>query len=209
MYRYLIHSTSWNIPKLRSIKKDQLLKPLPLSEQEEHYSHPIAPYVYSFYLFSDLDYHPRYKANLTYGLSDLTFIIDPSILKDRPFFVCNSTSYGSCVYDTESLIIKGKGSLSRMPSLQTLEQHINNRMRKERQNKQYNGVQDFIMSHEVLIDKVPLKYVKAILVNDKNKERRMIRLKALQEAFPNQLILAMKLDVPLYKKKLEKLSTLI
>lgn len=199
-YEFLIYSTYGSLKELNSIKKEQKLRPLTIEEYKEEYDYPPAPFVYSHYMFSDLNYQPGTMAKLSYT-PWVNFLIDINILKDKPFFICNGVIYGQCVTDKKSLLLQGKGNLKKIPSLQKLQTFINERLQKNKDKKKYNGYQDYTLSHEVLIDEIPLSYVFAILVSKKSEEYIL----KVQNMFPNIPVISLNINVPTYKKKLEKL----
>jgi hypothetical protein len=200
-YEFLSHSLGHtSLDTLRAIKKDGGLR-VP-DDIEDDYDDSIKPkpFVYCHYLFSELDYKPGSSASLNYhGFSGgISFWIDPKILQDLPFYVCPSTMYGYCIENKEDILLSGKGKRKRMPSLEKLRRHINQKMQKNRERKKYNGMLDFTLSHEILLKKIPLRYVFAITV------RRDKDIEKVRSVFPEIPVVLVNIDVPSYDKRIRK-----
>jgi hypothetical protein len=199
-YSFLVHSSSSSqVEMLQSIYRDGCLR-APDTIEEEYDDIQPKPYVYTHYLFSDIDYKPGSRSQINYNSNknNVSFWIDPIILKDLPYYVCESTMYGLCMDYKEALIMKGKGKLTRQPSMKKLEDHINERLRSERNKKKYNGLMDYTLSHEVLIKKIPLRYVFAIVVKNEKIQKRV------QSIFTTIPVICQNIDVPTYDKRIRK-----
>ena len=202
-YAFLSHSLGHTDRKtLQSIKREGALR-VP-DNLEEDYDIKPKPFVYCHYLFSGLDYKPGSKANINYhGFSGgISFWIDPEILKDLPFYVCPSTMYGFCIDSKEDILLSGKGKLKRMPSLAKLQHHINKRLQSNRRGKKYNGALDYILSHEILIQTIPLRYVFAIVVKNEKEEEKV------RSVFSDIPVVNVNVDVPSYDKRIRKVLNL-
>lgn len=156
----LEHTT--NVFTLESIFKDKVMKSS--VETLEKYKIFIEtnegfgkyPAIYFTYVFQDLIY---FGNNWAYGLKGkrrCIICVNTKILKDLPSYICNSLNYGKCHDDPEQ----------RIKNLSELKNHINSTILKMRDYKNMiDDKESFNRHHEILIDKVPIKYITGILVH--------------------------------------------
>ncbi len=174
---FLLHSTTMYV--IDDILKSKAL--LPRNNNSTYLTVKSAlPYVYTTYIFDTMKYKPILNNEPTwhgwyYGDSDFIFVIDTAILKDLPFIAGDSMNYGSCKNNKKHLLIESKGSLSKKPNMNKLKNHINNFISNyydfyeeiyKTNKKEYitNSPVTNEISHEVLFNSIPIKYIKAILI---------------------------------------------
>lgn len=138
------------------------------------------PTVYLHYMFSDLIYHgTKWNYDATCDIECIC-CIDTKIFEDLPFYICDSVAFGECHDHPEY----------RIENLSLLKEHINLNILKNRQQKINKKLDDksYMYSHEILIDKIPIKYVKAILVHKTKYVKNLIseyKLNIKVEKFTN------------------------
>lgn len=172
-----------NINKLDSLKSKQNIKKSYHKELNNNniklYYH--TPAVYTTYIFSETIYN---EDTPFYGRHPpIIFLISSKILKDKPFIFCNSMMYGHCIRNFKYLEkgFYGKGNLKIKPSMKEFKEFINNKILKSNE-RLYSS------THEIMFDNIPLKYVNAILYNDKK-----FSYEELREFFPQKHINIVKL----------------
>ena len=118
------------------------------------------PSVYTHYLFKNCEYN---KDCWTWGceIPLILFIISSKILRDKPFICCQNTMFGKCINIGDTFYnfkkgFYGKGNLKRKPSMKELQEYINKKVKKNDINDNYG------LTHEIMFDNIPLKYVNAI-----------------------------------------------
>lgn len=148
------------------------------------------PAVYTQYLFKDMIYRGKYWMYTDYKI---VLIIDPKILKDKPFFSCKGVIYGGCAGKfEEGFYGKGDGKVD----MTKYREHINEKIEKNRKKIKDNiemyrerilkeqpepnpddemelegALQDlkfdrstYELTNEILFDSIPLEYIKAVLL---------------------------------------------
>lgn len=157
----LEHTTS--VFSLESIFKDKVMKSSVETLQkyktflETHEGIGKYPAVYFSYVFQDLIYFGNDWAYGLKGKRRCIICVNTEILKNLPFNICNSLNYGKCHDNLEE----------RIENLYELKNHINTtilNMRDYKVNK-IDDKESFNRHHEILIDKVPIKYITGILVH--------------------------------------------
>jgi len=136
------------------------------------------PAVYTHYLFNNCNYN-EYCWAWGCGVPDILFVISSKILRDKPFICCQNTMYGKCINIGDTFYnfkkgFYGKGNLKRKPSMKQLQEYINKKVKKNEINYNYS------LTHEIMFDNIPLKYVNAIFYYDE-----YISVDKLKSLFPN------------------------
>jgi len=122
------------------------------------------------------------------NLASAVFIIDPLILKEQPFIVCNSMQYGSCSFRLhDGPIMQKPGNLKRMPNMKPLDEYIHQQLK--------NNIQ-FTNTHEVIFKSIPLKYIKAIVIHDGSFKSGNKVLNAIDKKEINELQKILASDYP-------------
>ena len=161
-WNFLIHSTK--ISYLNKIFKDGYIKAFSIGDKwfggKLEKTKDISK-VYTHFLFSDLFYNGKawnFNSN-SYGSCVLVLSMD--ILKKEDYIVCDSMSFGSCVTDKkEQINIKS--------NINILKNHINSQIEtKSRMSKKIDK-NVYIYSHEIVFDKIDLKYLVAIIAKSPN-----------------------------------------
>ncbi len=116
---------------------------------------------YFLYVWNGIPIHPRMEWN--YSSNRCVLVFDTSICKLNKTYACDSVQYGSCIDHKESRIFY---SNHKIPDFTALKQHIVNKINKEISMKQNHNA--YIHSHEIVIlGKIPIEYIKAVLVPKK------------------------------------------
>jgi hypothetical protein len=168
-YRYrIIELLAKNAKNLDSLKNKKLKHKI----SESIYDEPdtifagdsYTPGVYTNLISSKLNLdNTRNLWNFGGIRPSLLFVIDKKILSDKAWIYCPSMNYGSCIFEDiknnkkvdNKFFLSGKGKLNRK-NLNPVIKDINHQL-----NSSY-----LYSSHEIIFDSIPLKYIKAIYVNN-------------------------------------------
>jgi hypothetical protein len=179
MYEYFTHSTF----NLKDIIQSGGLDDA-FTDKDAYDNIGIIPNgIYCHYIWDGL---PIVYPDMKWAYNPIIFVMDTSIAKRNEMYICDSVSYGHCVEHPESRILHSKGNLKRKPNLNPLKKKIledlqeNVEQKKlKRTNKNMNV---YLHSHEVIFKgKIPLTFVKAILIPKSNYKRLGNETQRLEE----------------------------
>ncbi len=164
MYEYFIHTTEDVYDILLSGGLDDSYS------NEEDVKDGMEKGIYCLYMWNEL---PKIYDDMkwVYGMKDYMFVIDTSITNLNETYVCNSVDYGSCINHKSDQIMHIKNR-KRKVNFNPLKKHILKEMYENLEKKKINRLEKdpsiYIHNHEVIIKgKIPLSYIKAILINHK------------------------------------------
>lgn len=177
-WEYFTHSTNVNF--LDILNSGYLLPNTNLNEYQDHIPEP---YVYNYLIFNGL---PQ-DENLYWNFSNrnnapFVFVIDTSVTKELPFYLCRGMYYGKCVKHGEDLVMKSPGNLKKKVILTRVKNYIKNNIihrLDEYKRKSY------VYSHEVLFPTIPIQYIKAILINDNIYKKYSKEISIAVDKYPN------------------------
>jgi hypothetical protein len=175
-WEYFTHSTNVNF--LDILNSGYLLPSTNLKEYDDNIPEP---YVYNYLIFSGLPQDRNLYWNFYNNKSPFIFVIDTSITKDMPFYLCSGVYYGRCVKNKDALIMKSDGNLKKKVSLTRVKNYIkNNTLHRYYELKK----KSYVYSHEVLFPTVPIEYIKAILINQSISKKYSKEIKIAVDKYP-------------------------
>lgn len=177
-WQYFIHSTAFDF--LEVLHSGYLL---PKTNYEEYVNHPIIPasYVYTHLIFNGLPQNN--KINWSYFKHNNTpfiFVIDPNLTKEYEMYICRGLYYGYCVKNSDSLLIHTNGTKKVL--LTKIKNYIYHTTLDSLDKYKKNS---FIYTHEALFPKIPIQYVKAILINKNMVKQYIKQIDQAIEEYPN------------------------
>jgi hypothetical protein len=176
-WEYFIHST--NINFLDILNSGYLLPNTNLKEYDQHIPEP---YVYNYLIFNGLPQDINLYWNFYNNNSSFVFVIDTIITKDSGLYLCNGVWYGRCVKNKDGLIMKTEGNLKKKVPLTRVKNYIkSNTLTRLYQYKR----KSYVYSHEVLFPNIPIKYIKAVLINNNICKKYGKEIKLAVDKYPN------------------------
>ena len=177
-WEYFTHSTNVNF--LDILNSGYLL---PSTNLKEYYHEIPEPYVYNYLIFNGLPQDKHLFWNFyNNNNSPFIFVIDTMITKDIPMYLCSGVYFGKCVKNKDSLIMKSDGNLKKKVSLIRVKNYIKNNTI----NRMYEyRRKSYVYSHEVLFPEIPIKYIKAILINDNFSRKYSKEIQIAVDKYPD------------------------
>jgi hypothetical protein len=153
------------------------------------------PAIYTHYLFNDLSYkgklwHYDLSTQKNVKKDYVIWGISPKVFYNLDFVACNRLYQGRCFLNKKDVVLIQNSKKN--PNLNKLKNHINETIKEEKDN-----VYKFGISHEILFDKIPLKYINVIFTTTKS------TFKKAKELFPNIRVELMDPDEKNYKELLK------
>jgi len=109
-------------------------------------------------------YFGCFDSPATFGLSTIILGISSKILQDQPWIACPYMYYGVCVQERKLLDgFYSTGNKSNKPNMSKIKKHINNIMKTIPPKRSFRAYPN---SHEIIFDKIPLKYISFIITSN-------------------------------------------